>query len=261
MSWVKPLFTVVLALIVGVMSLLPLPASTGQTLENRTVTVVLAVDEACATEKHCDSFKSIIFDISTELQRDFALQLKIEKCVPWKCNRQFSSLDTMFPYFFKTVPKKHAAIVIGLTCQKNLEGQAGISFYQDSCILVRFNDYPWYFERLLKHEIYHVFGATHVNQAGLLMDRFLQGDKLDRLNREIILLNHDRDFMGARFPLAAHQLEKAAAIYREIAHVNEKLLPVNLSPIEKRRLRKLMRDENIPPGHPGMSKNPGNAKK
>jgi hypothetical protein len=123
MSEVKPLFTVVLALIVGVTSLLPLPASAEQTLETRTVIVVLAVDEACTTEKHCDSFKTIIPDISIELQRDFALQLKIEKCVPWKNHEQFSSLDTMFPYFFKTVPKKYADIIIGLTCWKNLEGE------------------------------------------------------------------------------------------------------------------------------------------
>jgi hypothetical protein len=129
MSWVKPLFTVVLALIVGVMSLLPLPASTGQTLENRTVTVLLAVDEACTPKKHVDSFKTIISDISADLQRDFALQLKIEKCVPWKSHEQFSSLDTMFPYFYKTVPKKHVDIVIGLTCRENLEGEGT----QQSC--------------------------------------------------------------------------------------------------------------------------------
>lgn len=239
----KPPFTVVLVLMMGVVSLLSLPASAEQSLENRIVTMVLAVDDTCSPGKHVDHFKTIISEISTELQRDFALQLKVEKCVPWKCHKQFSSLDTMFPYLLKTVPKKYANMVIGLTCRKNLEGQHGLSFYQESYILVRFSDYPWYFKRLLKHEIYHVFGATHVNQASSVMDRFLQGDKLDRLNREIIRLNHDRDFKGVRFPLDPHQLEKAAAIYREIAHVNEKLLPNNLSPIEKRRLRKLLQDE------------------
>ncbi|MFC2140928.1 tetratricopeptide repeat protein [Acidobacteriota bacterium] len=223
--------------------LLPLPASAEQTLETRTVTVVLAVDEACTTEKHCDSFKTTISDISTELQRDFTLQLEIEKCIPWKCQGQFSSLDTMFPYFFKTVPKKHTDIVIGLTCRKNLEGEGGISFYQDGYILVRWTDDPRFFKKLLKHEIYHIFGATHVNQRSSLMDRFLKGDKLDRLNREIILLNHDRDFKGARFPLDSHQMEKAAAIYREIAQLNENLFPNNLSSLEKRRLRKLLQDE------------------
>jgi Tfp pilus assembly protein PilF len=246
MSEIKPLFIVVLALMVGVISLLPLPASAAQTLETRTVTVVLAVDEACTTEKHSDSFKTIISEISAELQRDFALQLEIEKCVPWKCHGQFSSLDMMFPYFFKTVPKKQADIIIGLTCRENLEGEDGISFYQDSYILVRLNDDPRFFKKLLKHEIYHIFGATHVNQASSLMDRFLQGDKLDRLNREIILLNHNRDFKGALFPLASHHLDKAAAIYREIAQLNENLFPNNLSSLEKRRLRKFLQDVKLP---------------
>jgi tetratricopeptide (TPR) repeat protein len=246
MSRLKPLLTVVLVLMAGVILLLPLAASAKQTLETRTVTVVLAVDEACTTEKHCNSTKTIISDISAELQRDFALQLKIEKCIPWESNGQSSSLDAMFPYFFKTVPKKHADIVIGLTCRENLEGEDGISFYQDSYILVRLNDDPRFFKRLLKHEIYHIFGATHVNQRSSLMDRFLQGNKLDRLNREIILLNHDRDFKGARFPLDSHQMEKAAAVYREIAQLNENLLPNNLSSLEKRRLRKFLQDVKPP---------------
>ena len=253
MPGIKTLFTVELALLVGAMSLLPFPASTGQTLENRTVTVLLAVEQAgtrctgctrCTREKSCDSLKTIISDISTQLLRDFALQLEIEKCIPWKSNGQFSSLDDMFPYFFKTVSKKHADLVIGLTCRENLAGEGGISFYQESYILVQSTDDPRFFKKLLEHEIYHIFGASHVDQESSLMDRFLRGDRLDRLNREIILLNHDRDFKGVRFPLDSHRLEKAAAIYREMADLNEKLLPPsNLTPLEKQRSRKYLHGE------------------
>jgi hypothetical protein len=51
-------------------------------------------------------------------------------------------------------------------------------------------------------------------------------------------------FKGVRFPLESHRLEKAAEIYREMAELNEKLLPAgNLTPLEKQRTRKYLHDE------------------
>ncbi len=134
-------------------------------------------------------------------------------------------------------------MVIGLTCRKDMKGKYGISFYQEGYVLVRLMDDLSFFKKVLKHEICHLFGATHVNNRDSLMDRFLKGNHIKRLNREIILLHRDRDFRGTRFPLASHKLEKAAACYKEIAQTNEKLFPSHLSPIKKRRLRKWLSGE------------------
>ncbi|NIM10461.1 MAG: hypothetical protein GTO45_00585, partial [Candidatus Aminicenantes bacterium] len=175
------------------------------------------------SKKRCDFLETIITDISCEFAADFSIQFEVEKCVQWNCDDRYHSLDPLFSYFFKTVPKGHADIVIGLTCRKDMKGKYGISFYQEGYVLVRLMDDLSFFKKVLKHEICHLFGATHVNNGDSLMDRFLKGNRIKRLNREIILLHRDRDFRGTRFPLVSHKLEKAAALYKEIAQTNEKL--------------------------------------
>jgi hypothetical protein len=157
-----------LFLLLMAMFLLPLHPLHGSTVKNRTVNVILAVDETCPVEKLCDFLKNIIADISAEFAKDFSIQFEVEKCVQWNCHDRYHSLDPLFSYFFKTVPKGHADIVIGLTCGKGMKGKYGISFYQEGYVLVRLTDDLSFFKKVLKHEICHLFGATHVNDGDCL---------------------------------------------------------------------------------------------
>jgi hypothetical protein len=167
----KIISAVLLALLLIVMLLLPLYPLQESAVKNRTVNVTLAVDETCPEEKRCDFLKTIINDISVEFEKNFSIQFEVEKCVQWNCHDRYHSLDPLFSYFFKTVPKGHADIVIGLTCRKGLKGKYGISFYQEGYVLVRLMDDLSFFKKVLKHEICHLFGATHVNDGDSLMDR------------------------------------------------------------------------------------------
>ncbi|UCH97663.1 MAG: tetratricopeptide repeat protein, partial [Candidatus Aminicenantes bacterium] len=236
----------ILVLLLGTMLFSSLP---GNTIKKRTVTITLAVDENCFTKKQDprDFFKTLINDISADFEKDFSLQFVVEKPVQWKYDgdKPSLSIDSLFSYFVKTVPRGHTDVVIGLTCQKGLKGEDGISFYHEGYVLVRWFDDLSFLKKVLKHEICHLFGATHVNDSDSLMDRFLRGDNINKINREIILLHRDRDFKGSRFPLAAHKMNRAAALYKEIAQINEKLIPNNLPPMKKRRLSIWLQAERV----------------
>jgi len=220
----------------------------------RTVTVSLVLDAGCPgnTQKRSEFFKNLLREVSTAIEKQFPLRLKLINQVDWDCNNAKiagpttkPTIDSLLSYLVTSVPQNNADIVIGVTCLKNLEGEDGLSFFQEGYVLVRYFSDKDFFRKVLVHEIYHLFGATHINDSTSIMDRFLKGSKLGDLNRELIMLHLERDFNGIGFPLKKEKMKKAVAIYNDIARYNEKLIPNDLNPFEKRRLSKWLDYENV----------------
>jgi tetratricopeptide (TPR) repeat protein len=210
--------------------------------EKRVITVTLAMEAECLTgkDKSVDFFKNLVHRSLSSFEGEFALRFHLEKIVKWNCPVQDLDIDKTVPALFahlnKTISKGPSEILIGITCRKNLEGEDGISFYQEGSVLIRFTGDPGFFRRVLIHEMAHLFGATHVDDSDSLMDRFLRGDHIKPPNREIIVLHHDRDFKGTRFPLDQSKLERVVTLYRQIARTNAKLLSSGLEPVKRKQL-------------------------
>lgn len=221
---------------------------------HRTVTVILAIDDSPGpgtADPDFKAFKSAVLSVSRDLEKEFLIRLQVAgPPVRWTSSREFKTVDRMFPGFMASVSKKldqpfrgenHADIVIGLTRRKGLKGKHGLSLYRAGYILVRHGGDKSFFKKIIKHEIFHLFGATHVDNNESVMDRYLRGGRLLSLNRRLIRLHRDRDFKGRRFPLALQKMPRAVAIYRDIARDNERLTGTPRTRVDRNLLRRWVR--------------------
>lgn len=186
------------------------------------IPVTLAIDQHCQSKRHCKLLKSTIQDISKEFQREYGFGFRVMDCKPWTTAGGGQSISKLLAGLIASVPAGRAGIVIGLTGKRSVTGKKGKSYYQQGYVLVRKKRSPRTFKQLLRHEIYHLFGATHVVDSDSLMDENLRGTRVKSINRKIVALHRDRIFSRIRFPVAASQLEELAGLYHEIARYNEK---------------------------------------
>ena len=186
----------------------------------RVVDVSLALEADCG-ERDLSLLRELIMSVSHRFDRKFSIRFRIGRCRRWLSESRYENIDDLFPHFFKTVPKGDADFVVGMTCDQNLTGKYGISYFQGGYVLLRSVKDPAKLKRTLMHEICHLFGATHLDNHQALMDRFLRGDTIQPDTRAIIRLHKDRDFRGSRFPLSPQGCKQALVLYRKIAGVNE----------------------------------------
>jgi tetratricopeptide (TPR) repeat protein len=188
----------------------------------RIVSITLAMDQHCRTGKYRQMLKTAVSEISPDFQLRFGLALKVAACKTWRTPGGTRTMDALLAHLTASIPGSETGIVIGLTGKKSVTGKKGKSLYQEGYILVRLAKDPTALRQLLKHEICHLFGATHVNDPRSLMDERIRGTRIKALNSDIIKLHRDRGFNGARFPAPGSRLGELARLYLEIAAFNEK---------------------------------------
>lgn len=200
-------------------------------------TLRAAVDEECNLAQEKENLLRLIEEVSGEFEKEFHTGFSVAEWAEWQSENSAASIDDLAPAFFKQVTKKKADIAIGFTCQENLRGRYGVAFYEEGYILIRVVKDPALLKQVLKHELAHLFGATHVDDPDSLMDRFLRGDKIKEKNREIIELHRERNFKGVDFPAPSQNWQRLLVLYLEVARENEKLSNSRLSPRECRELK------------------------
>ncbi len=206
--------------------------------EKRVVTIGICLDEECQKIKEWEFFRNLVEEVSKDFENDYALVLSPKKYQPWKSNNKFHFLDLLFQSFIRKVAKENFDIVLGFTNQEGIQGSYGISLYQEAYILVRFLKDRTFLKKVLKHEICHLFGATHVDDKKDLMDRFLRGTELGQENKKIINLHMERNFKNIGFPLPREKFAKLIELYNKIALSNELLKNSKLPSDKRRQLRK-----------------------
>jgi len=219
-------------------------------IPKRTLDVKLVLDKSCAGKDKLPLFKKIIADVSRDFEEQFALAFSVKTSEIWKNTYKKKSLASLIQLFYNNVAKGDADIVIGFVSPRDLQGKKsyGVSFYEEGYILLRCIDKISFLEKVLKHEIAHLFGAAHVSDSNSLMHHFIRGDRLDGKNKAIIKLQRERKFKVSGFPLSAEICEKVVPFYEKIAHANEALKGSLIPFLQKKALKSGLLSDHFPTG-------------
>lgn len=223
------------------LTLFLIPAEIPSPLRIVSIKLVLDVSGNCSPQRQGKALTSVLSEISSEFEQEFSIRFVVKEengFEKWLSDPKADSIDSMLPHLQKFAAKGLNDVVIGLTCRKDIKGKKGLSLYEEGFVLVRWYANASFFKKVLKHEICHLFGATHVNNNDALMDRFLRGTNITPLHKKMILLHRDRDFKGSRFPLAEDKLATAAELYRKIAAINERSLGMRVNFIRGRKMQR-----------------------
>lgn len=141
--------------------------------------------------------------------------LRIEKVMPWPEALDCAPADALLTKLLSTVPRGDAEIVVGLShCSADTPAHACGS-YEEGYIAQLIRGPLRDIDRLLAHELAHLFGAIHSKNPSDLMHELATGSKLDSLNASLIVLHRNRRFATIAFPLLKEDLEAAGALYRQ----------------------------------------------
>jgi len=161
----------------------------------------------------------------------------VNKRQSWNNADPKKTVDNLIHSFYTAIPTEGTDIVIGIVNPRTRRGRDGMSFYQEGYILVRYLENQNRLEKVLKHEIAHLFGATHVDDKTSLMDNNVGGSHLDRTNKTIIKLHRHRKFKESGFPISAEVCNRLLPLYRKIAKENEALKRSGIPFLKRKSLK------------------------
>jgi len=189
--------------------------------KKRILDVKLVFDASLTKTDKPILFKKAIARVSKDFEEQFALAFSIKTSEIWKNPYKKKPVDSLIHFFYNKVTKEEADIVIGFVSSKKRSGPYGVSIFEEGYVLLRCINNTAFLEKVLAHEIAHLFGAAHVSDNTSLMHHFILGDRIDKINRSIINLHRERKFKVSGFPLSTKICEKVLPLYQEIVRSNE----------------------------------------
>jgi tetratricopeptide (TPR) repeat protein len=172
--------------------------------------------------------------VSDYLEKNFKIRLAVISVLPWESpefderKNPDSHFMTLYDNLVYTVPPLDAEIVIGYTGQKGRGMQIGQSgFYGQHVLMLELKEDKADQETLIRecsiHEIFHLFGAFHVNDKQSVMFRKTSFDPragleqwtLDPDTRRQMDLMHDYNFLTGIDGLDNEKIKQAAKVFSE----------------------------------------------
>jgi tetratricopeptide (TPR) repeat protein len=201
---------------------LGLAGPTASGAETRNVGIrILADEETRAISGWQAGISAAVSAVSKDFERLFGIRFFIEGFSGWPSEDSINSLDLLLDGLEAQAEKGNSDIVLAFTAQETpASSLRGYSLYKEGIILCLFTDDTPGLERILKHELGHMFGAVHIADPESVMGYFIRGEGFDALNAEAIRLNKDRTFNSIDFPLAKKSRRAATALYEKICAFN-----------------------------------------
>jgi tetratricopeptide (TPR) repeat protein len=180
--------------------------------------LILGDEEFCRDASWATKAELAMNRAAEDFERSFGIILRADEYAETKTPDSLTSLNLLADYLEGRIIKGDHDIAIVFTDQKNLDqSYYGFSLFKEAVIVVRVDQEINRMTKALKHELAHLFGAVHVNDADSLMDLFSRGSRFDSGNAKIIFLNRNRSFFGAAFPLPRENWDETLSLCREIA--------------------------------------------
>lgn len=197
---------------------------------SRTITLKIASDSA--HRKRPDWMSEIqktVGEVSAIWERQFGIRWKVVGFADWEPPMDDSSLNTykLLAHLRSNIPLDKADVVVGIFEGKCLDQYSGASsFFGASAIVstgcLRKGDPRNTVDRVLSHELAHLFGAFHVRPH---IRSVMSGDGpdiFDPQTREMILLMRDREFKKVAEAIPDLTPDKQAAINAIFAKGHQK---------------------------------------
>lgn len=181
----------------------------------RTVTVKIAADhrlKATGTWK-IDSRRALKA-ASEFFLGEFGIEFQIIDYEYWKPDAKQKNTRDRLNDLQSRVIHDESDIVLGLMSRDNRNGMPeGIASYIHGYILLDYSESQVETDKVLLHEVCHIFGACDITEKGSIMDCEHSGAKFDEFTRKVIQLNRGRSFRRNEFPLPSNLLEEAINLY------------------------------------------------
>jgi tetratricopeptide (TPR) repeat protein len=194
-------------------------SSSFYSLEQRNLSLLVLADEEFRQEPGWKALaKGALEKMSSDFEKQFGLRFAIGEFSEWQSNDSLKSIDLIAEDLDAKITREPFDILIAFTSQKNLEEKSlGCALFKEGIVVVlKTKDAPT-MVKSLEHEVAHLFGSVHVDNADSLMDIFSRGREFDVKNAKLMLLNKSRSFHGTRFPLPRESWEETIALGQEIA--------------------------------------------
>ncbi len=182
----------------------------------RSVSVKIAVDHRLIKTSgkwKIDSRRSLkaVSDIFT---KEFGIEFLIDDYEYWQPDIKQKNRRARLNDLQSQVIPGECDIVLGLI-SKDIENviPEGIASYIHGYILLDYSESQVETDKVLLHEMCHIFGACDLKEKVSIMDCSQNGTKFDDFTRKIIRLNRSRSFHRNEFPLTANLLQDAIDIY------------------------------------------------
>lgn len=150
------------------------------------------------------------------LEKEVQIAIDIDRIDIWK--EEGTSLQAMAQALDRELIRGKKTIVVAFLALPGFTSSLfGFSLVNEGIVVVRIQEKEELTIQALLHELAHLFGAVHLNEASSVMDLWNRGGKIDSLNLEIMKLYRDRTFNDFRFPLKPEKRGQAISLYQKIA--------------------------------------------
>jgi tetratricopeptide (TPR) repeat protein len=179
--------------------------------KERTIQVKIAVDEAL---KYRESYqletRRLILKVFRCFKDQFGLTFKVRDFCWWKPEADVASMSDHLNTMRRKVPKEDCDLAIGVIHKEGIRRHgSGIASYLHGILLIEDRGSKEIMELILKHELCHLFGAVDIVEPGSVMNFEKPGLHFDEFTKALILLNKDRSFSPAGFPLSEEKIARA----------------------------------------------------
>jgi len=207
----------VIGMLLAVFSALFIQPLFPENLPLRTITIKIAVDQKLKADGtwKIDSRRSLkaVSDIFT---KEFGLEFQIDDYQYWRPDLKQKNTRDRLNDLQSQVIHDDSDIVLGLLSRdRGNVIPEGIASYIHGYILLDYSESQIETNKVLFHELCHIFGACDIKEKGSIMDCGQSGIKFDGFTHKIIRLNRCRTFHPNEFPLPANLLEEAIDLYSQ----------------------------------------------
>ena len=158
--------------------------------------------------------KRHVANASRVFEDEFGIGFEIRTIDSWNSDNLQNTIVDLLNDLRKKVSLDEHDAVLGFTDQpRDGSGLGGVASYLKGYVLLRRMKSSAFMDRMIVHELGHLFGAIDLNQPDSVMSRQNPGPQFDEFSKRIIRLNKDRNFNIYRFPLSADKLDEAVEIY------------------------------------------------
>ncbi len=187
--------------------------------KERAIQVKIAVDEALENRDFYQlETRRLILKVFRCFKDQFGLTFKVSDFCWWKPEAGLTSMSDHLNSMRRKVPKEDCDLVIGVIHKERMRRHgSGITSYLHGIILIEDLGSKEIMELILKHELGHLFGAVDIVEPASIMNFEKPGSHFDEFTKALILLNKDRGFSPASFPLTAEKIARAIELCRNRA--------------------------------------------
>jgi len=160
----------------------------------------------------------VVQNCAVAFRTRFGIDLHVREYGNWRPGRGSATLGSLLSDLMAGIPPGGCDIVVGLLGPgRPAFGGSGISSYLDGYVLLNGGPACGATERLLTHELCHLFGARDLLEKGSVMGTKEPGRRFDDLTARVVTLNRDRVFDRRVFPVSVEALDEMTGLFRERA--------------------------------------------